>query len=70
MAKCDICGKDGITKHEFADATCTAPKTCKECGATLRFLLPVVAALGITATFHLEGNLPSRPLSPLWELLH
>lgn len=42
---------------------------CKECGATLRFLLPVVAALGITATFHLEGSLPLRPLSPLWELL-
>ena len=42
---------------------------CGECGATLRFLLPVVGALGISATFHLDGNLPNRPLSPLWELL-
>lgn len=42
---------------------------CGECGATLRFLLPVVGALGISATFHLDGNLSNRPLSPLWELL-
>ena len=42
---------------------------CKDCGATLRFLLPIVGALGVSATFHLEGNLSNRPLSPLWELL-
>lgn len=40
---------------------------CKESGSTLRFLLPVVGALGLKATFHLEGRLPLRPLSPLWE---
>ena len=40
---------------------------CKESGATLRFLLPIVGALGIDATFVLEGRLPQRPLSPLWE---
>jgi len=40
---------------------------CKESGSTLRFLLPVIGALGIKATFHLEGRLPQRPLSPLWE---
>ena len=42
---------------------------CKESGSTLRFLLPVCAALGIDTTFHLEGRLPYRPLSPLWEEL-
>ena len=42
---------------------------CKESGSTLRFLLPVVGALGIDATFLLEGRLPERPLSPLWEEL-
>lgn len=40
---------------------------CGESGSTLRFLLPVVGALGITTTFHLEGRLSQRPLSPLWE---
>ncbi len=40
---------------------------CGESGSTLRFLLPVVGALGVDATFHMEGRLPQRPLSPLWE---
>lgn len=43
---------------------------CKESGSTLRFLLPICGALGIDATFHLEGRLPNRPLSPLWEELN
>ena len=42
---------------------------CCESGSTLRFLLPVVGALGVTATFQMEGRLPQRPLSPLWEEL-
>ncbi len=42
---------------------------CRESGSTLRFLLPIVAALGIDATFHMSGRLPKRPLSPLWEVL-
>ena len=40
---------------------------CGESGSTLRFLLPVVGALGIAGTFHMEGRLASRPLSPMWE---
>ncbi|MDD5864692.1 MAG: 3-phosphoshikimate 1-carboxyvinyltransferase [Firmicutes bacterium] len=42
---------------------------CRDSGSTLRFLLPVVGALGIDAVFRLEGRLPGRPLSPLWEEL-
>ena len=42
---------------------------CKESGSTFRFLIPVVAALGIEAHFHPEGRLPQRPLSPLYEEL-
>jgi len=38
-----------------------------ESGSTLRFLLPVAAALGTTATFRMRGRLPNRPLSPLME---
>ena len=42
---------------------------CGESGSTLRFLLPVACALGVEATFRMEGRLPQRPLSPLWEEL-
>ena len=31
---CDVCGKADVTEHTYADATCTTPKTCTECGAT------------------------------------
>ena len=40
---------------------------CHESGSTLRFMLPIAGALGVEATFVLEGRLPQRPLSPLWE---
>ncbi len=42
---------------------------CGESGSTLRFLLPIIPALGIEASFVLEGRLPERPLSPLYEEL-
>ncbi|MBQ3056833.1 MAG: 3-phosphoshikimate 1-carboxyvinyltransferase, partial [Clostridia bacterium] len=37
---------------------------CGESGSTLRFLLPVCAALGANVTFIRRGRLPQRPLSP------
>lgn len=40
-----------------------------ESGSTLRFLLPVLGALGVSAQIRMHGRLPERPLSPLWELL-
>ncbi len=42
---------------------------CGESGSTLRFLLPVAGAKGISTRFLLSGRLPKRPLSPLWEEL-
>lgn len=42
---------------------------CGESGSTLRFLLPVMAALSHRAKFYPEGRLPERPLSPLYEEL-
>jgi len=42
---------------------------CGESGSTLRFLLPLVGALGVNAVFHMEGRLPKRPLAPLDEQL-
>jgi len=40
---------------------------CGESGSTLRFLLPVCAALGLGVDFNMSGRLPQRPLSALYE---
>lgn len=45
----------------------SATLNCCESGSTLRFMLPIAGALGVDATFRMEGRLPQRPLSPLWE---
>lgn len=37
---------------------------CRESGSTLRFLLPVLGALGLSGVFEMEGRLPERPLHP------
>ena len=42
---------------------------CHESGSTLRFLLPIIPALGISAELCMAGRLPERPLSPLYEEL-
>ena len=42
---------------------------CRESGSTLRFMLPIAAALGVRTQFMLAGRLPNRPLSPLREVL-
>lgn len=38
---------------------------CRESGSTLRFLLPLVSALGVTTTIKGEGRLPERPIDVL-----
>lgn len=42
---------------------------CGESGSTIRFLLPVICALGIKTEISGSGRLPERPLSPLKEEL-
>ena len=42
---------------------------CGESGSTLRFLVPVAAALGVNATFMGRGRLPFRPMEPLKDAL-
>ncbi len=37
---------------------------CCESGSTLRFMIPVTAALGITAVYRGQGRLPERPITP------
>lgn len=50
-----------------AEAGEKASLDCGESGTTLRFLLPVCAALGLDAKYFGSGRLPERPLSPLKE---
>ena len=42
---------------------------CGESGSTLRFLIPIAAALGVSARFEGRGRLPYRPLGVYKELL-
>ncbi len=42
---------------------------CKESGSTLRFMLPIVGALGANVAFHMEGRLKDRPLTDLVNVL-
>ena len=57
----------GFTVFPIRETPKTATLPCGESGSTLRFLLPIVGALGVDGTFLMEGRLPQRPLSPLWE---
>ena len=42
---------------------------CGESGSTLRFLLPVAGALGVSGYFRMEGRLPERPMKVYEDLL-
>lgn len=37
---------------------------CNESGSTLRFIIPIAAALGVATTFFGKGKLPERPITP------
>lgn len=56
-------------RKAIADPDYVANLECGESGSTFRFLIPVVAALGINCKFWPKGRLPNRPLSPLYEEL-
>ena len=58
---------DGYAVSPIRTPARSAQIHCGESGSTLRFMLPIVGALGIDTTIHMEGRLPNRPLSPLWE---
>ena len=61
---------DGVfTVNPMGKKPASAVIDCGESGSTLRFLLPVIAALGVETTVRMHGRLPERPLSPLWEEL-
>ena len=58
---------DGYNILPITDLPEFAVMNCGESGSTLRFMLPIVGALGVTTTFKMSGRLYKRPLSPLWE---
>lgn len=61
--------EDVFTVSGIESARRGALLDCGESGSTLRFLLPVAAALGGEASLTGSGRLPERPLSPLAEQL-
>lgn len=66
----DICYNDGCFHvSPIGKKTNGNFLMCNESGSTLRFLLPIVCALGGEWNFIMEGRLPERPLSPLKEEL-
>ena len=60
---------DGLNVRPVARIPDTCALDCGESGSTLRFLMPVAAALGTRATFTGHGRLPLRPNAPLVEAL-
>lgn len=58
-----------IKKDKIPITNAVVDLYCNESGSTLRFMLPVVCALGLNSAFHPKGRLPQRPLSPLREEL-
>ena len=58
---------DGYSIAPIENVPESAILDCCESGSTLRFMLPIAGALGVSATFKMAGRLSSRPLSPLWE---
>ena len=59
--------EDGYTILPIRCVPSQAQLNCCESGSTLRFMLPIAGALGVDTLFWMEGRLPQRPLSPLWE---
>ncbi len=59
--------KQGFHVKPISNTPENAVLPCGESASTLRFLLPIAGALGVNASFLMDGRLPQRPLSPLWE---
>ena len=56
---------DAWTIEPIREVPETAVLDCGESGSTLRFMLPVAAALGVKARLTGRGRLPQRPNAPL-----
>lgn len=58
----------GINREAIKNRSVTLD--CGESGSTLRFMLPIAAALGANATFIGHGRLPERPIDALTDILN
>jgi len=56
--------EDTVSVTGLKERPKTALADCCESGSTLRFLIPVAAALGAETTFTGQGRLPQRPITP------
>lgn len=57
--------ENGVTYVKGIEAPpAKAEINCRESGSTLRFIIPVAAALGVEAVFTGSGKLPTRPITP------
>ena len=65
-AKIDFSGTKAVVRGIEKPAE-KAVIDCCESGSTLRFIIPVAAALGTATEFHGRGKLPERPITPYLE---
>ena len=63
-ARVAVCG-DTVTVERAANPEGAVAVDCDESGSTLRFLMPVAAALGIKAEFVGAGRLMQRPVATI-----
>ena len=61
--------ENGVVRVAPGERPAHAVVDCGESGSTLRFLIPVFAALGIEAAFIGRGRLPERPIGVYTALL-
>lgn len=67
-AKVELCG-DGATVYPIGKIPAKATLDCGESGSTLRFMMPIAAALGIKTEFVGSGRLLDRPNDELIKTL-
>ncbi len=61
-ADCHETGEGKVAVTGIGRASKKAVIDCNESGSTLRFIIPVAAALGADTEFHGRGRLPERPI--------
>ncbi|MCC8135201.1 MAG: 3-phosphoshikimate 1-carboxyvinyltransferase [Ruminococcus sp.] len=61
-AECTVDGNGNVKVRGISKAPERAVINCNESGSTLRFVIPIAAALGTTSRFLGRGRLPERPI--------
>lgn len=59
------CAREIFAAIDKKRAVIAEPLKVRESGAVLRFVMPVLGALGISADIRMAGRLPERPMDPL-----